>query len=420
MARGPRVVPFPVGRPAWYSLLRTAGRAATPINDFRNAMIALRNDPGHAIAWAFDEMQQAGILIAPPPVCPDAEPGGPCPRLVTPEDVTRTHEWLQQMALPKLGREHVEHAIELFTRERPVHPLRDWLNSLDDVRMKSDWMLAQPILDHWLAYALGVPQDAYHNNIGKMFAVAMVARIMKPGCQADYMLVLEGPVGGEQKSKFCRTLAGDEYFSDHLPNPNDPVRLSMHLRGKWIVEESELASFTKVADFENLKAIITRREEIYVPKYGRKERREPRQCLFIGTTNDDEWIKGTGGSRRFWPIKVANIDIPWLEDHRDQLFAEAVDAYNAGIDWWPDPNFERRVIAPQQERRQWHDSLADRVNEIVETISETTLASLGAQLGFDNVRFGMMEQKRVATILKKAGWSKFMGGDGRIIWRKPE
>ena len=93
----------------------------------------------------------------------------------------------------------------------------------------------------------------------------------------------------------------------------------MHLRGKWLIEISELAAFNKIADVETLKAFVTRRWEIYIPKYGRKERREPRQGVFVGTTNTDDWIKDETGARRFWPVKVVNVDLEWLAEYRDQL-----------------------------------------------------------------------------------------------------
>src|SRR5580704_3905393 len=409
-----RPTPTLVPMPSWRSLLRMRGPNA--IADSRNVRSVLRNEPGFATAFAFDEMQQAVIVRAPPPICGDAQPGAACPRFADEEDVSRLQEWMQ-MVMPKVGRETIHWALEDFARENPVHPLRLMLRTREiGVR--------QPVLENWLCPALGVPNDAYHREVGRRFAIAMVARIMEPGCQADYMLVLEGPQG-EMKSQFCRALAGPEYFSDHVPDlRGDQVRMSMHFRGKWLVEFSDLAAF-RGAEVELLKATITRRVEIYTPKYGRKERHEPRQCLFIGTTNVDDWIRDETGGRRFWPVKVNHIDLEWLAEYRDQLFAEAVAAYDAGEPWWPDRNFERRVIAPQQEKRQFFDNWTDRVLEIAHALPIVTIALVWNGLGSithggDLTKLDMLASKRIAAILKKDGYVKGYHDHGRIVWRKPE
>jgi predicted P-loop ATPase len=409
-----RPTPTLVPMPSWRSLLRMRGPNA--IADFRNVMIVLRNEPGFATAFAFDEMQQAVIVRAPPPICGDAQPGAACPRFADEEDVSRLQEWMQ-MVMPKVGRETIHWALEDFARENPVHPLRLMLRTREiGVR--------QPVLENWLCPALGVPNDAYHREVGRRFAIAMVARIMEPGCQCDYMLVLEGPQG-EMKSQFCRALAGPEYFSDHVPDlRGDQVRMSMHFRGKWLVEFSDLAAF-RGAEVELLKATITRRVEIYTPKYGRKERHEPRQCLFIGTTNVDDWIKDETGGRRFWPVKVVQVDLDWLAEYRDQLLAEAVEAYDAGEPWWPDKNFERRVIAPQQDKRQAFDNWTDRVLELAHSLPTVTIALIWNGLGSithggDLTKLDMLASKRIANILKKDGYVKGYHDHGRIVWRKPE
>jgi predicted P-loop ATPase len=406
----PTLVPPAVWRP----LLRPP--VGKPIADYRNVMIVLRNEPGFATAFAFDEMQQAVIVRAPPPICGDAEPGAPCPRFADEEDISRLQEWMQ-MVMPKIGREAIHWGLEQFARENPVHPLRLMLRT-------RELTVRQPVLENWLCPALGVPNDAYHREVGRRFAIAMVARIMEPGCQCDYMLVLEGPQG-EMKSQFCRALAGAEYFSDHVPDlRGDQVRMSMHFRGKWLVEFSDLAAF-RGAEVELLKATITRRVEIYTPKYGRKERHEPRQCLFIGTTNVDDWIKDETGGRRFWPVKVVSIDLEWLAEYRDQLFAEAVAAYDAGEPWWPDRNFERRVIAPHQEKRQAFDNWTDRVLEVASALPTVTIALVWNGLGSvthggDLTKLDMLASKRIANILKKDGYEKTRSPTGRNLWKKPE
>jgi predicted P-loop ATPase len=402
--------------PVWRGLLRR-NTNGNPYPDFRNVMIVLRNEPGFGTAFAFDEMQQSVMVRSPPPICGDAEPGAECPRFADEEDISRLQEWMQ-MVMPKVGREAIHWALEEFARENPVHPLRLWLTT-------RELTVRQPVLENWLSSALGVPDDAYHREVGRRFAIAMVSRIMEPGCQADYMMVLEGPQG-RLKSQFCRTLAGDEYFSDHVPSLNsDQVRTSMHMRGKWLIEISELAAFNKIGDVETLKAFITRRWEIYTPKYGRKERREARQCLFIGTTNTDDWIKDETGARRFWPVKVVHIDIEWLKEFRDQLFAEALEAYHAGEPSYPDPNFERRVIVPHQEKRQHFDNWTDRVLEVAHSLPTATIALIwqgmgSVSTGGDITRLDMIASKRIAAILRKGEFVRGDDAQGRKVWRKPE
>ena len=406
-----RPTPTLVPLPRWRSLLRTS-RSGSPIADLHNTLIVLRNEPGFSVAFAFDEMQQVTIVRAKPPLCGGADAGSDFPRWATDEDVSRLQEWLQ-MVMPKLARENVFNALEEFARENPVHPLRLWLRTREaGVR--------QPVLENWLTYALGVPNDAYHREVGKRFAIAMVARVFDPGCQADYMIVLEGPQG-EEKSKFCRALASDQYFSDHIPSlTGDHVRFSMHLRGKWLIEISELAAFNKIADVESLKALITRRIEIYTPKYGRKERHEPRQCLFIGTTNTDDWNRDETGGRRFWPVKVEHVDLDWLAEYRDQLFAEAVEAYEAGEPHWPDRNFERRVIAPQQDKRLFHDAWEETLAKDLEWRATISIAEAAQVIGIPRERLDMLAQKRLGAILRKLKWAKGFDGQGRKVWRKPE
>jgi predicted P-loop ATPase len=212
-------------------------------------------------------------------------------------------------------------------------------------------------INEWLAKYLGCSRQhpEYLSSIGRWFLISMVARIFEPGCKCDYMVVLEGEQG-VLKSTACGILGG-EWYNDTLPEirGGDDVRVTQHLRGKWVIEVGELSSI-RTAEAESLKTFLTRRDERYIPKYGHNEVHEPRQCVFVGTTNKEEWLRDDTGGRRFWPVKVGTIDIDALKRDRDQLFAEAVVAYNRSARWWPDRDFEARFIKPEQESRYVEDA----------------------------------------------------------------
>jgi predicted P-loop ATPase len=122
--------------------------------------------------------------------------------------------------------------------------------------------------------------------------------------------------------------------------------VSQHLQGKWLIEVGELSALNR-AETTTLKAFITWQTERYRPSYGRKEVHQPCQSVFVGSTNDQSYLRDPTGGRRFWPVKVGTIDLEALAPDRDQLFAEAVQLYKSGVRWWPDKDFELEHIKPE-------------------------------------------------------------------------
>jgi predicted P-loop ATPase len=240
-----------------------------------------------------------------------------------------------------------------------------------------------------------------------MFLVSVVARIFEPGCKVDYMVILEGPQG-TRKSTACSILGG-EWFSDTIPENVASKDAQQHLRGKWLIEFGEMHALGK-SETTALKAFITRCIEIYRPSYGRKEVHEPRQCVFIGTTNKAQYLRDETGGRRFWPVKVAvtrSIDTDLLAEFRDQLFAEAVHRFRTGERWWPDDVFEQKHIQPEQEARFETDAWEEAIEDHLCNQQEVTLLQLARNALFmETARLGTADQRRITAILDRLGWER--------------
>ena len=371
----------------------------------RNAAIALRAAPELNDSFRFDELQRLVIVDKPLPLADGAEPRNTShPRPLTDGDVSQVQEWLQHMGVPKIGREITGQALELRAQERSFHPVRDYLDPL-----KWDGV---DRLGSWLTRYMGAAELPYSRAIGRMFMIAAAARVYEPGSKADYVVVFEGPQG-VGKSRACAAL-GEKWFSDSLPDVTRDKDAAQHLRGKWIIEISELSALGR-AEAEALKSFISRPVERYRPPYGREEVIEPRQCIFVGTTNRATYLGDDTGGRRFWPVKVGRVDVDALVSDRDQLFAEAVTAYRNGEQWWPDEAFERDHIRAEQEARFEVDAWEAGIARFLAGRTRVQISEIAYQaLDIVAAKVGTAEQRRISRILARLGWTSERDWRGRF------
>ncbi len=254
------------------------------------------------------------------------------------------------------GKEHTFDALRALCIKNRFNPVQDWLANL-----KWD---GQARLDTWPITYAGAADTPLNRAIAVLLLIAMVRRAIVPGCKYDIMVVLEGEQGCG-KSSLLQVLAGDrESFTDAPLLHQDARGVAEVVGGKWVLEIPELAGLRR-SDVEDIKALITRTDDRARPAYGRYEERTSRTCVFVGTTNDDQYLADDTGNRRFVPIRISRVDLEALERDRDQLFAEAVQVERTygpltlppGL--WVDAATaaeDRRIIDP------WADTLAQELD----------------------------------------------------------
>jgi putative DNA primase/helicase len=371
------------------------------IADEENVLRIMRGDPRLQGIVRFDEF--AGEMILARPISDGAIVAERnVPRAWTDADTVTLQTYLQRHHVPRMSRDKIEAVVAMFARHHcAVHPVRNYLQALQWDQRKR--------IDHWLIDYLGADSqpEEYLKAVGARFLISAVARIFEPGCQADSALVIEGRQG-IYKSTALRILAGDEYFSDSLPADLSHKDARDHLRGKWIVELSELAQF-KRAEIETVKAFISRRHEQYRPSYGRHEIKFPRQCVFAGTTNADEYLVDQTGNRRFWVVAAREIDLEALKRDRDQLWAEAVARYRAG-DSWHLTGDAADIAAAEAEQRVAHDPWTAYVDDVLKSrlalCTDVTPGEVLAMLDLSEGERTKHNAARVAQILRDLGMRK--------------
>ena len=234
-------------------------------------------------------------------------------------------------------------ALALSFEKHSFHPIKDYLESLI-------WDGVERINTLFIDY-LGAEDNSYVRTVARKIIVAAVARIFVPGIKFDNMPVLAG-TQGIGKSTIIKKL-GQQWYSDSLTTVSGKEAYEQ-LQGVWILEMGEMMA-TKKADIEATKHFLSKTEDIYRVAYGRRTSRFPRQCVFIGTTNDREFLRDKTGNRRFWPIDVGvkphskSVFDDLNQYEINQVWAEAVELWKAGEKLYLTGEEEKEAKKQQEE-----------------------------------------------------------------------
>lgn len=303
-------------------------------------------------------------------------------------------------------------AIVVTAEANGFHPVREYLKGIEwDGELR---------LDRWLTTYLGAESTLYNSLVGRMFLIGAIARVMQPPVKMDNVLIFEG-LQGLGKSTALRILS-DPWFTDTPLVLGDKDGFQQ-MQGVWIIELAELDSFNR-AEHTRAKQFFGSQTDRFRPSYGRMTVTFPRQCVFAGTTNQAEYLRDATGNRRYWPVKCSAMNALDLQRDRDQLWAEAFAAYQAGDKWWPS-DAHKSIFEDQQERRFEADVWEELIDKWLLNITRNRVMMheiMEEALGLEASQMKPPEQKRVGQIMAHLNWVKVrarVGGGRETAYERP-
>ena len=217
-------------------------------------------------------------------------------------------------------------ALMIYFQNHKVNPLLELLESLE-------WD-GKPRVEHFLHDVMKAEDSDYVRECSRLIFAGGIHRAYRPGCKFDDMIVL---IGGQAagKSTIVRWLNMDDQFFREIKTISGKEGIEA-IRGVWIGEVGELMAMTRVKEAEAVKAYITSQEDAYRPPYQKNVQTIPRRCVFIGTTNNPQFLTDKTGNRRFYPVKVQSFAYKLYDNEQAvkeyirQAWAEAVHLYKEG------------------------------------------------------------------------------------------
>jgi len=305
----------------------------------------------------------------------------------------------------KLGKEATSDALLTIAREQSFHPVRQYLETIE-----ADQSLEPVELNTIARDYLGVSSDTAAAMM-RATLIGAVARVMDPGCQFDAACILKGAQGWF-KSSFWAILASPDWFTSTMPQGDKDVQLNIHCC--WIFELAELESITGRKDAGTLKNLITTRSDLFRAPYGKATSPHPRPSIFVGSVNNDSFLRDETGSRRYWVIELkSKPDLNKLQANRDAIWKAAVIAHRAGE--LPMLSSKHQAVSDAQnsgyeDEDPWMASIskwaAGRTSPF-----DTSTAIISAALR-DKDKINPADARRVADCLRRLGFKQ----DKRPRW----
>jgi len=338
---------------------------------------------------------------------------------VNDETEYRISEWLgSHYRFGGNRRQLLSDAIKATAIKDKYDALIEWLGTLPE------WDGA-PRIETWMIDMCGAEDSDYSRWVGKVTLLQMMNRAFHPGCIARLVPIWNGEEN-QGKSTAIALLGGEWATTLKISLESKEAHMSIH--GYWIAELEELDTLYKSSE-SRLKAFLTNTSDHYVPKYSNHSVDYPRRTVFIGTTNDSDYLRGLTGNTRFLPINTGSFDLDAIKHEREQLFAEAKEwlLEHPSAHWWEEPDGLQSTIKEQRETRRvenvFEDSLKDFLNGkgIHKYLDKTTwdeICTYYFEFKSKDQWKDKSLQMQVTDALRANGWYR-KKSDGKSYWVRP-
>ena len=322
--------------------------------------------------------------------------------------ISQLRAYLASTYSAEFNKDIIFDAVLAYSLSNAFNPLKDSLE-----RYQKGWDKTKR-LENWLIEICGAvyaneDEKKYLQAVGTKVLISAVARVFKPGCKVDTVLILEGNQGIKKSSLVTELALGYGLeFTERFDKIKECVS---DMLGKWIIELPELKSLQ--GDQDTIKSFLSKREDTVRLSYARSSEDHPRSSIFIGTTNNSEYLKDQTGNRRFFPIKITKCDLNKLKTVLKQLWGEAVHLFKQGETWWfdesnADDNLILETAHQLQTSKIFKDEKEEEVKEYLESNNLNIVNSKDIWIkvfGGTN-EFKKSDQMRISTILKNIGFER--------------
>ncbi|HFW2887053.1 TPA: VapE domain-containing protein [Salmonella enterica subsp. enterica serovar Muenchen] len=377
-----------------------------------NAVMAVARPDFIGVDIRFDQFRDE-IMLAPA--------GSGQWRAFTDADYVELRMTMAKRGFKPVGRELIRDAVLQVSSEQPFDSAITWLEGLE-------WD-GVPRIETFYHTHFGTANTEYTRAVSLYMWTAMAGRVLKPGIKADMVPILVGPQGCG-KSSGVEALSPDPMFFTEISFAEKDDDLARKMRGRLLAEIGELRGLN-TKELESIKAFVTRTHENWIPKYREFATQFPRRLVFIGTTNEEEFLADKTGNRRWLPVEVSKVDVQAIKRDLLLLWAEARETFKrlGGVQFRDAERLGASVHEKYTIKDAWLETVEkwldtpDALTEEIPRTCEFLLASdvLRDAIGLNPDRIGKREEMRIGNVLQNCGYlreRRFVNGKQIRVWVK--